>query len=224
MVVLATASMAGSAAAQEDTGAKRPDGVYLTIGGSFGAVNDVEATDDFRADLGAEIGFFVGVGYGVGPFRVEGQFLTDAFTLDNLIPGGTSALLPGEYTGSLNSVGLMANAFTEIGGSESVRPYLGIGGGFAYMTPDYYENICFIFCTSGDRAADGSDAVAAWQGMAGITVPSRRLGGEWDFGYRYFATNSADFRLSDGTPFTQKGVRSHSVQIGYRYYFGGPED
>ncbi len=57
--------------------------------------------------------------------------------------------------------------------------------------------------------------------MAGIIVPSRKIGGEWDFGYRYFATNSADSGLAGGTPVTQGG-RAHSFQIGYRYYFGGP--
>lgn len=209
----------------QDTDAGTPGGFYVTAGGSLGIVNDPQTTENFEVDLGSEIGLFGGLGYGLGPFRAEAQLLAEAFQVDNLNPVGPTALPPGNYQGSLRSVGLMANALVSFPRLARARPYLGIGGGYVRMTPDYRDNSCvFIFCTSGISAAGGSDTVAAWQGMAGITVPAQRPGDEWDFGYRHFATNSADFRLTGGTPFTQEGIRSHSFQINYRHYFGGATD
>lgn len=221
---LAAAAAAEPSRAQEEAGPQPNDGVYLTVGGSLGAVNDPRTTDDFIVDLGAETGFFAGLGYGLGPFRFETVLLAEQFPVNNLHRGGATALPPGDYAGALNSIGVMTNVLVEMGNRQSVRPYLGIGGGFASMEPDYRDDICFIFCSQGPSAAAGSDTVAAWQGMAGITVASRQFGGEWDFGYRFFAANSTDFRLADGTPFTQDGVRAHSFQIGYRHYFGGAAD
>lgn len=223
-IVLAATAAASPAWAQEDTDASAPGGLYFTAGGSLGAVNDPQTTENFDVDLGSEIGLFAGLGYGLGLFRVEAQLLAESFQVNNLNPVGTTNLPVGSYTGNLIAVGLMANAFVNFPRPARVRPYLGIGGGVAYMTPYYRDDNCFIFCTTGTSVTDGSDTVSAWQGMAGITVPSRRFGGEWDFGYRHFATNSADFRLVGGTPFTQDGIRSHSFQIGYRHYFGGPAE
>lgn len=223
-VVLAAASP--TAWAQEETDPPPGlDGAYLTLGGSLGAVNDPQTTDDFEVDLGIEFGLFVGVGYELGPFRVEGQFLSEAFQVNNLNRGPTTSLPAGDYSGSLSSIGLMANAIVEIERWPSIRPYLGIGGGFAYMSPDYRDNSCvFFFCTTGESAVDGYDFVNAWQGMAGIAVPSQRSNGVWDFAFRYYGTSSADFRVAGGNVFTQEGIRSQSFQIGYRLYFGGSGD
>lgn len=229
-VMLAVGVMLATAPAQaqddtDDIGANASGGLYITAGGSLGAVGDQRTTENFDVDLGSEMGLFAGLGYGLGPFRIEAQLLAEAFQVNNLNPVGATALPSGNYQGNVVSIGLMTNAFVNFPRLARAQPYLGIGGGYVRMTPDYRDNSCvFIFCTSGTSATDGSDMVTAWQGMAGITVPAQRSGDEWDFGYRHFATNSADFRLADGTPFTQEGIRSHGFQITYRHYFGGATD
>lgn len=192
-------------------------GPYISIDFSAGSPNDPQASGIYEADLGMEFGARLGVGYAFGGLRLEGQLGYESFTLNNLNPVTGSPLAETDSSGELAGLVMMANLFYDIGTPGGPRPFLGAGIGFANLEADYHGLVCFILCAEGAQIVNGSDTVAAWQGMAGLSTPLSGGHGEWFIGYRYFGTGDIGLNVVDYGPVTQEGVQSHSVMLGWRF-------
>ena len=199
-------------------------GMYLSFDFSAGSPNDPLAAGVYQADLGLESGLRLGVGYSFGGLRLEGQIGTENFLLNNVNPVPGSPLSQADTIGDISGPVVMGNLFYDFGAPGGARPFLGAGIGFAKLKADYHGYYCFILvlqCWDGEQVVGGSDTVAAWQGMAGISWPLNRVRGEWYLGYRYFETADTDLDVIGYGPVTQEGVRSHSVMLGWRWNLPG---
>lgn len=212
----------GLAAAQElETGPPPGSlgGTYIMFDFSAGSPNDPQAPGVYEADLGMEFGTRLGVGYAFNSLRAEVQIGYESFTLNNLNPLPDSPLTETDSSGDLSGMVMMANLFYDIGATGGPRPFLGAGIGFANLEADYHGLVCFILCSEGAQIVNGSDTVTAWQAMAGLSTPLRGGHGEWFIGYRYFGTEDTSLNVVGYGPVSQKGVKSHSVMLGWRIKF-----
>jgi len=149
----------------------------------------------------------VGVGYGFGSFRAEGELGYRENDLKSFT-GGT-----GTASGEARAWSLMANGFYDIDVGGSVKPYVGAGVGVARIDLDGISQ-------GGTALADDRDDVLAFQAMAGLRVPlSDSLSA--DLGYRFLATQNPTFTSVGGTGFSGR-YRSHAVTVGLTWQFGAP--
>lgn len=211
----------GLAAAQETVADPPPgssDGFYWSLDLSAGKPNDPQAPGVYEADLGMEFGSRFGVGYAYHWLRAEAQIGYEAFGLNGVGPLPDSPLAGTDSTkGDISGLVMMGNLFVDLGASAGPRWFLGAGYGFARLEADYYGEVCWLLvCSEGDQIVDGTDSVAAWQGMAGLSIPFRGGGGALFIGYRYFATADIGLNVVGVGPVTQEGVQSHSVMLGFR--------
>jgi opacity protein-like surface antigen len=210
------------AAAQEGAApADSPGGIYWSFDLSMGAANDPQAAGVYEANLGMEFGARLGLGYAFDRLRLEAQLGYEGFSLSSLRPAPGSPMAATSWNeGGLTGPVMMGNLFYDFGAPGDARPYLGAGFGFASLKARYQSNLyCFLICLGsegGDSVVSGSDTVAAWQGMAGLSVPLRSGRGEWYIGYRYFATAELGLNVVGVGPVTQEGVQSHSLMLGWR--------
>lgn len=197
-------------------------GPYLSVEMSAGKPNDPRAAGVYEADMGLETGLRLGAGYAFEGLRLEAQLGYEAFLLNNLNPLPGSPLSEADTTGELSGLVMMANLFYDFGAPGGTRPFLGAGAGFANLKADYHGYYCSLLpfgCWDGEKVVGGSDTVAAWQGMAGISRPLSGGRGEWYIGYRYFGTGDIGLNVVGYGPVTQEGIQSHSVMLGWRWRF-----
>lgn len=197
-----------------------PGGPYLSLDFSAGKPNDPRAADVYEADLGLEMGTRVGVGYDFDGLRAEIQLGYESFTLNNVNPLPGSPLSEADTTGDLFGPAVMANLLYDFGPTGGTRPFIGAGAGFARLQADYHGFYCFVLilqCWDGAKIVTGSDTVAAFQGMAGISRPLGNGRGEWYIGYRFFGTADLNLNVVGDGFVAQEGVQSHSVMLGWRF-------
>ena len=195
--------------------------LYMVMSLSVGGVEDAHANAGFEAEYGFEAGVDFGIGYAAGPFRVEAVFLGHRAEVFDINPDAGSGLPAVQYGGWLEMGGVMANAYFDFDLSPRLRPYIGGGIGYGYVEALYSESNCVFACALEDHLVDDSDTVKLWQGMAGISI-LRRVGlSDIAFyaGYRYLRSEDMQFRLVDGTPFEQDGLRAHILEMGVRLHF-----
>ena len=214
----------GPAEAQEMEGDPPPassDGFYWSIDLSAGKPNDPQAPGVYEADLGMEIGSRFGIGYEFHWLRAEAQIGYEAFGLNGVRPLPDSPLTGIDSTGDISGLVMMGNLFVDLGApGGGPRWFLGAGIGFARLEADYHGQVCWLLvCSDGEQIVDGTDTVAAWQGMAGLSTPNKHGNAEWFIGYRYFATADIGLNVVGVGPVTQEGVQSHSVMLGIRFRF-----
>ena len=193
-------------------------GPYLSLEMSAGKPNDPQAPGVYEADLGFATGLRLGAGYGFDSLRLEGQLGSETFYLNNVNPVGGDAISESDTTGKLSGLVMMANLFYDFGTPGGTRPFVGAGIGFARMKADYHGFYCSILpfgCWDGEQVVDGSDTVAAWQAMVGLSKPMRNGHGDWYIGYRYFETADIGLNVVGYGPVTQEGVQSHNVMLGW---------
>ena len=218
----------GPAGAQETGGVPppgSPGGFYWSLDFSIGSASDAEAPGVYTADLGMEFGTRLGIGYAFDRLRAELQIGYEGFSLNGLEPAPGSPWAGADWIeGGLTGPVMMANLFLDIGAPGGARPFLGAGLGFASLEARYQSNLyCFLICLGsdgGESVVNGSDTVAAWQGMAGISFPLGAGGGDWFLGYRYFGTDELGLNMVGVGPVIQEGVQSHSVMLGIRVRIG----
>ena len=201
-----------------------PDGFYFLLDFSTGNTENSGTNADFEVDLDWPRAFGLGLGYRAGPIRLEGEIYHRVFSVEDLDVGPAAPFPDSEFSGSVIAQGLMASIYYDFPTLGPARPYLGAGYGIAGVEASYYD-VCPLFsgvCLPFEPSlliVDGRDQVAAWQAMAGFSFPAWSPGREWFVGYRYFGTADLNFVTLNGTAFTQDGLKSHSVDVGFRFYF-----
>ncbi len=212
----------GTAPASAPISVERPawsNGVYFEFDGNLGDALNPSTDADFGVDLDWLAGVGFGLGYRLGPVRFEGEFSPTYFRVGSLDLGGASPFAKADYAGGMWANSLMANVYVEFPAAGKIRPYLGAGYGQSWVTAEYNESICFIYCFSTDNEiVNDWTRVNAWQFMAGASFLFDQSASEWFIGYRYFATDELEFRAKGGPTFIQDRLESHSLHIGFRFY------
>ncbi|MCH7498803.1 MAG: porin family protein [Nitrospinae bacterium] len=158
---------------------------------------DISTGEQFQNDPAFVINGAIGVE--LNPtIRIEGEIGLHTNTAD--ISGFAD-----EFTFGI--VSFMGNGYFDIPTNSPLRPYVGVGLGFAVanLEQDFFG-----------ITADDSDLVAAFQLMAGLGYdisPKATL----TFGYRYFTTSDPTFVLF-GAPFETE-ITSHDFLFGARFRF-----
>jgi len=163
---------------------------------------------DFSSETGVNGG--VSVGVRMNQVRFEGEItyrdnditeLTDIFGTDGM-------------DGSYSSVGFLANAYYDFNYSPLVKPYVGVGAGFAKV----YANDLAITTPQSFPEVDDDDTVIAYKIAAGIAY-SVTPQVEVIVDYHYFATTDPEFSTIDGTGRFDSEYKTHNINLGVRYNF-----
>lgn len=199
-----------------------PDGWYYMADFSVGDTEDFNTNIDTRVETDFTLGISLGFGYRLGPTRLEAEYFSDYHRVYNVEIGASSPITAGDYAGRMGVTGGMANIFIDLPASGRMRPYLGAGLGVAHVRALYNEKFCFLFlfCSTPNDIVDDSDWAHAWQAMAGFSHRTEGSNTEWSIGYRYFETEDLEFVTTGGDPFRQENLKSHTLNIGVRWYFG----
>ncbi len=158
---------------------------------------DISTGEQFQNDPAFVINGAIGVE--LNPtIRIEGEIGLHTNTAD--ISGFAD-----EFTFGI--VSFMGNGYFDIPTNSPLRPYVGVGLGFAVanLEQDFFG-----------ITADDSDLVAAFQLMAGLGYdisPKATL----TFGYRYFTTSDPSFSDAFGSFETE--FTSHDFLFGARFRF-----
>ena len=186
--LLAAAVITGFAAA--------PASAETYISGNVGSswMNDTK-DGAFKYGMGNGLTALGAIGVRDRCYRFEGEFGYQKNSVDRLYgPFGTS-----NWSGNIEVVSLLANAYWDIYTGSGVKPYLTAGVGAARVQ---FESIPFL---------SEHDSVFAYQLGAGVAIPLTK-GVKLDARYRYFST--AEFSLNDGA---QSRLSSNSVLLGLRF-------
>lgn len=196
-----------------------PGGFYYLLDFGLGDPENPGTDADFSVDLDWSMNLGFGVGYRIGPVRLEGEFSNQFYRVGSLDLGLESPFPEDDYAGGMEALSAMANIFVDMPMAGRMRPYLGVGLGLARVSAEYNESVCFIYCFSTENAVvDDWDKALAWQAMAGFSFPAWSPKTEWFIGYRYYQTEDLNFTTIDGTAFRQEGLRDHSLMGGFRFF------
>ena len=149
----------------------------------------------FNYGLGSGITALGAIGVREHCYRFEGEFGYQKNSVDKLY----SPFPTINYSGNIEVVSLLANAYWDIYTGDGVKPYLTAGVGAARVQ---FESI---------PGLSEHDSVFAYQLGAGLSIPITK-GVKLDARYRYFST--AEFSLNDGY---QSRLSSNSVLLGLRF-------
>jgi opacity protein-like surface antigen len=194
------------------------DGFYYMLDFTLGDSKNPNTDAGFSVDLDWSTSVGFGVGYRLGPVRLEGQLLTQYYRAGSLDLTGASPFPPADYSGGMRTLNGMANLYVDLPAAGKARPYIGAGYGIARVSADYNESVCYIFCFSTkNEVVDDWDKVRAWQGMLGVSFASASPAMEWYIGYRYYETEDLNYHTLSGVPFTQEGLKDHAFMFGFRF-------
>ncbi|MCK5624033.1 MAG: outer membrane beta-barrel protein, partial [Alphaproteobacteria bacterium] len=176
-------------------------GLYFSGELVIGAASDTASEGIYEASINYATGLSGGMGYRMGPVRLEGQLRYEHFDVSSMTPVAGSPMASPETGVNFGGWGLMGNLYYDFGAVGKIRPYLGAGMGVVDMGAQAEDfEFCFIVCLQDSPGITGSDTVTAWQAMAGLTIPAPWTGGEWQVGYRYYRTDEMEFNLVDYGP------------------------
>ena len=141
-------------------------------------------------------------------FRAEAEVLYNTNDVSTLsVPGGGSATAGGD----ISTLGLMVNGYYDIDTNSKWRPYIGGGIGGANVSINSLSSL-------GVLIADDDTTVFAYQVKVGVAYEfTQALAGT--LGYRFFATEDADFVDLAGDAFSADGIEAHIVELGVRFRF-----
>ena len=207
----ASAAVLASALAPTAAMAEWSDSAYISLGGLYllpattsYSVEGDPLTRDGELKLESGMGFLLAVGIGdeVG-LRGEIEFGYRKMDWDeHKRPNDTEfSDTEGDYT----TLSFMANGLYVFEVSDVMRPYFGAGLGMAKLSGTLADD--------GDTSDD--DTIFAYQAMAGIGFAMAEQT-EVRVGYRYFATEDADFSDEFGV---KANYDSHSIEAGIRFRF-----
>lgn len=214
--LLMSALLPAGVSAQESRPYIVMSGLLLALVESDGTYSDGDATFSAEFDMDAGYGATLAFGFGAAPgmsgeievgYRttdlsgIENVQVTDSYGATSSIPENISG------TGNLNTLSLMVNGYYTFD-TRVFRPYVGAGVGLAQHKRKSSEQILntsvtkfYVPSTSDD------DVVFAYQFMLGLNWHLAD-NTEARAGYRYFATNKANF---DGV---NAGYATHNVDAG----------
>ena len=179
------------------------------LGASF--VDDVDATQaGVTLTTELDTGIFATGAFGrtFGNFRAEGELAyntNDVSTLSVPGVGGVTA------SGDISTLGLMVNGYYDFETNSKWRPYIGGGIGGANVSINSLSSL-------GVLIADDDTTVFAYQVKVGVAYEfTQALAGT--LGYRFFATEDADFVDLAGAAFSTDGIEAHIVELGVRFRF-----
>jgi outer membrane protein OmpA-like peptidoglycan-associated protein len=144
------------------------------------------------------------VGYGFGPWKVEGELSYRASGVAKV--GGTSG------SGTTSSLAPMINGIYEFLPQSQWHPFVGLGVGAAYLDNGTIKR-------SGANAYSGSDWAFAYQGFAGVGYDVTK-NVELKAQYRYFATLDYDTKASSNNSKLTSEYADHGLLFGVTYKFG----
>jgi outer membrane protein OmpA-like peptidoglycan-associated protein len=204
---------AGLIAGMATAATAQTDGWYV---GADTGVNLVP-TAKFKTSLGSvkeshDPGFVLmgDVGYGFGPFRLEGELGWRTNGVDKL--GGVNG------SGSLELFSAMANAYYDIRTGTAFTPYIGAGIGVGDVDAGKLRNSSYTL-------SKDDDATFAYQGIAGVSYAvDQNVSLKLDYHYLRTSTASLNEDLSFN-PHPGKArldYESHAVMVGFIYRFGAP--
>ncbi len=200
-------------------------GWYVTghLGGGFAQDEDIEdqllVIDAF--DLGTVA--TVAAGYHLRPrWRAE----LEASYWENSVDVMEFSKDIGEdaASGSAESLSLMLNVIYQFAPGSTVRPFVGLGGGWVRSSYDIdTRGFCRNFtCDPVEQRAllvDDHGIATAAQAMVGVDVAvNERL--SFSASYRQLITGTTDMDRPDGTPFNTERRYITSVVAGFRYSLG----
>ena len=174
----------------------QPRGMYLSGNIGFGIRPDADiSTSSFPFENDPAFVLNGAIGMAVTPLvRVEGEIGVHLNTADQ---GGTG----NDWT--FRTLSFMGNGYFDIPTQSPLRPYVGVGLGFANID---------LEVDSGGFTTNENDWVTAFQLMGGIGYeisPKATL----TFGYRYFTTSDPDY-IGFSTEYS-----SHDFLFGARFRF-----
>lgn len=200
-------------------------GWYLTAnaGGGFAQDEDIEGQDLVIDAFALGPAASAGIGYHLGPrWRIELEASywengVEVMEFDKQI-GEDSA------SGKVESASVMLNVLHQFAPGSSVRPFVGLGGGWVRSSYQIdTAGFCRNFvCTPVEQRLtlvdDHGTAVAA-QAMFGVDVA---INDRWHFtiAYRQLLTGSSSMERLDGAAFDIDKRFVSSVQGGFRYDLG----
>jgi opacity protein-like surface antigen len=177
-----------------------------------GSVGSTAINDRVEFDPGINVGGTGGFDFGY--FRLEGE-LSYKHAEISAVNDNISGERFSSTRGSLGVFAAMANGFFDLHNDSPVTPYFGGGIGFATL---HLNDSSGISNAGGGRQTlyfDDDDTVFAYQAGGGLEIAlNRRL--SLDLGYRYFATDTANF--TNGQDLGLR-YRSHSGTVGVRFKF-----
>ena len=190
--------------------------------GSNSLVNDFD-----HAKLSNTGNLGVGVGY-----QLDEHFRVDT-TLDYMfrakfrgttsgVCGSTGAACVSNDSSSFSALGLMANAYVDIGKWGLFTPYVGAGLGGTYIKWDKLKN-------HNDDGTTVHKGKESWRFtyalMAGTSVDINcKLKADIGYRYRHVAGGPMFGYKLNGGPGSDKGLDIHEARAGLRYAFGGCDE
>lgn len=166
---------------------------------------DSTADDTFDDD------FAVGFAYGRRHNkRLRSEFEFTYRSNESPQPELMAAVIPEPLIGEVQVFSIMKNFIVDIESpSEIVRPYVGIGIGYAHLDADFNRNSGFAMANS---------SAFAWQPMGGVSVKLSEIA-HWYVEYRYFSTTDLEI-TQFGEPQTEKSTyNAHDLFMGLRFEF-----
>lgn len=194
-------------------------GPYVSgfIGASIPSGSDTTSTDFVTGNSFSDrVKFDPGInlggtgGYDFGMVRLEGELSYKYSEMKSITNRITGARLQ-NVDGNLGVLAFMANGFFDFHNNTPVTPYIGGGIGFASLQlSDTFSRNVLVY-------GESDDLVFAWQAGGGVEVALNRLL-SLDLGYRYFATERADFESNRAID-TRMKFQSHNATVGVRFKF-----
>ena len=200
-----------------DSAASDGSGLYVAVGGGLVLSERLRTNAGVSAKLDDGFLGLAAIGGRIGPFRGELEGSYRRASVDSASGLGLRAL----GTGRVSALSGMGNLYLEPSlGLGAVRPYLGGGVGVSrFRARDVGAvglPVSALPLSLG--TVSGSKTVFAYQAMAGLSGPvTDRVTAS--FGYRYFATPSAELSAPLVGSVRVRGLRSHGIEAGLRFGF-----
>ncbi len=203
-----------------------PAGIYFTAAGHLGVAPNFATDLDFEVGADVVEAFDFAAGYRASILRLEAAFGFQNVAVSSLKLGPASPFPVDDYAGGVFTADMMANVYLEAPFAlfGRVRPYVGAGHGYSWVSARYTPQDCYLGVCSpdGSDVVSASDFVRSRQLMAGVTIASDTPNTEIVLGYRHFESRDLKLRTEGGLFFTQDGVETFSLFFGARFRFGAP--
>ncbi|MBB5717047.1 opacity protein-like surface antigen [Sphingomonas aerophila] len=200
-----------------DAAPSEGSGIYVAVGGGLVLSERLRTNAGVSAKLDDGFMGLAAIGGRVGPFRgeLEGSYRRAS------INSATGFGLRAVGRGRVSALSGMANLYLEPSlGLGAIRPYLGGGVGVSrFRARDVGAvGLPVSALPLSIGTVSGSKTVFAYQAMAGLSGPVTDHVTA-SFGYRYFATPSADLSAPLVGSVRVRGLRSHGIEAGLRFGF-----
>jgi outer membrane protein OmpA-like peptidoglycan-associated protein len=152
------------------------------------------------------------VGYGFGPWKVEGELGYRTNEVKN--SGGGTKHPYGPANGTVATYSVMANVLYEFMQNSRWHPFIGAGAGVAkFDVGDITSDTSWIY-------RKGEDTQLAYQGIMGVGYD---LNDRWTLKgqYRYFGTLDAAVKDDQNRSGLTTTYQAHEAFLGFTYHFGG---